>query len=303
MPIVLASPLTLGDAVGSAHTPYPMTWTGIDGSVWDLARVTGSVTMRRGVKGLHAPRLDVVKSSTPLVPGADLLGYSIPERQVYWPLTFFARSQDAWLTAYSGFFRSMHPIEEGLWTVGVGDGARTLALTYRDDGGYTFSDDPFVYGAAVIGIELEAARPLWRGKAIRKTFRAEDPVDFIPSTPGDEYNPSPIASFSSAAIDNPGDEPAYLTWTVEGPQADLSLGIGGAVIDVPFAVPDGSVLRIDTDPAGQFATLDGDDVTGPLGFQMFGPVPARGTSPLTIASSGTGSVTAELVPLYWRAFG
>ncbi|MGW9346038.1 hypothetical protein ACWGR3_31340, partial [Streptomyces albidoflavus] len=113
---------------------------------------------------------------------------------------------------------------------------------------------------------------------------------------------SPAATFQQAQIENPGNEPAYLVWTVEGPSSDVQLGVGGALIEVPFPVPEGSKLVIDTDPAGQYATLDGVDVTRELGFQMFAPVPARGTSPLAIAAAGSGVVRAELVPLYWRAF-
>jgi len=258
--------------------------------------------MGRGVKGLHMPRFEVFKSATPLVPGTDLTGYAIPERPVYWPINFYSASIDEWRAKYSAFFRSMHPVEAGVWTVGEGADARTLPLTYDEDGSFAFQNDPFVLGWALIGVQLIAPRPLWRGKAIRKTFTAEEPVDFIPAEPGDDYHPSPTATFTTAAIDNPGDEPAYLTWEVTGPQDELELGVGGAVIQVPFPVEEGSVLRIDTDPAGQFATLDGVDVTSDLGFQIFGPVPPRGTSPLTIASTGTGSVTAQLVPLYWAAF-
>lgn len=302
MPIVLAAPAAApapGFGGGAARF---MSWTGFDGSTFVLCGEDAAPAMQRGVKGLHMPRMDVFESSTPLVPGVDLRGYSLPARSVYWPLLFQAATPDEWRTRYSDFFRSFHPVETGTWTVGEGDGARTLPLVGSFDGAYSFSVDPFVTGWAYIGVELLAPRPLWRGKRIRQTFFADEPVDFIPSAPGDEYHPSPVASFASATFPNPGDEPAYLLWTVEGPQSSLELGVDGAVIDVPFDVEEGSTLIIDTDPAGQYATLDGDDVTAELGFQMFGPVPARGSSPLTIRSAGSGSVGAELVPLYWTAY-
>lgn len=302
MPIVLAAPLTSPQHPG-VNLPRAMSWTGFDGSVWDLTDEFGTLQLREGVKGLHMPPMTIFESSTPLVPGSDIQGYAIEGRPVYWPLTFIAESADEWRRAYAGFFRSLHPVQPGIWKVGTGEDARTLPLTYRPDGGsYSFKSDPFVNGVALIGLELYAPRPLWRGATIRQTFFADEPVDFIPSAPGDEYHPSPVASFASATFPNPGDEPAYLLWTVEGPQSSLELGVDGAVIDVPFDVDEGSTLIIDTDPAGQYATLDGVDVTAELGFQMFGPVPARGSSPLTIRSSGSGSVGAELVPLYWTAY-
>ncbi|HEY9310239.1 MAG TPA: hypothetical protein VIP82_20745 [Microbacterium sp.] len=303
MPIVFAAPLAAPSGSSGFQSLF-MSWTGFDGSVWDLSDPRGAVPgMGPGVKGLHMPAMTVYKSETPLVPGVDLMGYRIGERSVYWPLVFAAKNVDDWEAKYAGFFDSVHPIRPGIWTVGAGDKARTLPLTGQFAGDYAFTRDPFGTGRALIGVELTAPRPLWRGKPIRKTFYAEADVDFIPDEPGDDYYPTPIATFAKAEIDNPGNEPAYLTWIVNGPQdTGLELGVDGAVIEVPFPVADGSVLKIDTDPAGQFATLDEVDVTSTLGFQIFGPVPSRGTSPLTITTSGTGSVTAELVPLHWRAF-
>lgn len=304
MPIVLAAPLTSPEGSGPLNHARAMSWTGFDGSFWDLTDVYGPMQLREGVKGLHMPPMTVFQSSTPLVPGAEIGGYSIDPRPVYWPLTFIAASSDEWRRTYADFFRSLHPTRPGVWKVGSGDDARTLPLTYTPDGGaYAFKSDPFVNGVALIGLELVATRPLWRGKAIQQEFRADEPVDFIPSGPGDVYHPSPVATFATASIMNSGDEPAFLRWTVEGPANALELGVAGAVIDVPFPVEEGSTLVIDTDPSAQYATLDGTDVTAQLGFQMFAPVPARGTSPLTIASGGTGSVTAELTPLYWTAHG
>lgn len=301
MPIVLAAPLSSPGASG-VLLPLQMRWTGFDGSDWDLSDPTKSLPgLGGGVKGLHMPRIDVFKSSTPLVPGVDLTGYSIPERPVYWPLIFQSASMEAWRAQHGAFFNSFHPIETGTWTVGSGKDERTLPLVGEFDGGYSFVRDPFVSGLALIGLELTAPRPLWRGRPIRRIFGAELGVDFISPEGAPPFNISPAATYQRASIENPGDEPAYLVWTVNGPTPEVSLGVGGAVIEVPFAIEEGETLVIDTDPAGQYATLDGVDVTRELGFQMFGPVPARGTSPLEIAVTG-GSVIAELTPLYWRAF-
>lgn len=300
MPIVFASAATVPIRVRA--TPYFMSWTGFDGSVWPLSDPHVLPAMERGVKGLHMPAFTTYQSETPLVRGVEHTGYTVQPRSVYWPMFFQADNEAEWRSRYGGFFDSFHPVEAGTWTVGEGANRRTLPLTGVFDGSYAFGMDPFVTGWAMIGVELLAPRPLWRGVPVSRRFTAQDGVDFIQAGLAPEFHISPAATFSSATISNPGNEPSYLTWTVEGPQDDLFLGVGGATIDVPFAVPDGSVLRIDTDPANQFATLDGVDVTTDLGFQTFAPVPARGTSPLSIAASGAGAVNAELVPLYWRAF-
>ncbi|NLP82584.1 hypothetical protein HF576_01860 [Microbacterium sp. CFH 90308] len=303
MPIVFAAPAASpGESLGDFR-PRRMTWTGFDGSVWPLTRpLAENPRLAPGVQGLHMPRMDVQKSSSPLVAGVELLGYALPEREVYWPLLFRASSIDDWQSAHGAFFDSFHPVETGTWTVGEGKDTRTLPLTGVFDGSYSFHRDPFVTGFAVIGIQLEAPRPLWRGRPVAQEFGADEGQDFIPPAGAPSFYVSPSATFQQATIQNPGNEPAYLVWTVQGPASEVQLGVGGAIIEVPFPIPDGSTLIIDTDPAGQYATLNGIDVTRDLGFQMFAPVPARGTSPLVIAAAGAGRVRAELVPLYWRAF-
>jgi hypothetical protein len=302
MPIVLAMPAAVPEPIVLPE-PLRMVWTGFDGSVWPLTRPDAvNPRMRRGVKGLHLPPVDVFQESTPLVPGVDILGYSLPGRSVYWPLQFRARSREQWEIEHAAFFDSFHPVQTGEWAVGDGDKRRTLRLTGVFDGDYSFDRDPFLGGLAVIGIELFAPRPLWRGKEIKKTFGGDEGIDFIPAEPGDDYYPSPTATFSQASIENPGNEPAYVTWVATGPLTGLQMGVGDALIEVPFDVAEGETLTIDTDPANQYATLNGEDVTRELGFQLFAPVPARGTTPLTITASPTGTVEAKLTPLYWRAF-
>lgn len=304
MPIVFAAPLSSAASVEVAPTlPRRMTWTGADGSVWPLTRPQATIPrMRPGVKGLHMPEFKVQESDTPLVHGVDLLGYSIPARSVYWPLLFRAASVDDWVDQHGRFFDSFHPINTGHWTVGEGLTARTLDLAGSFMGDYRFDRDPFLNGWAVIGVELTAPRPLWRGRTIRQEYSSDEGQDFIGADKAPPLYISSSSTFLTAKIDNPGNEPAYLRWEVEGPATDIRLGVGTAVIEVPFPVADGSTLLIDTDPAAQYATLDGEDVTRELGFQMFAPVPAKGTTPLVIAATGSSTVAVELDPLYWRAF-
>ncbi|MDT3343880.1 hypothetical protein [Microbacterium aquilitoris] len=280
-----------------------MSWTGFNGEVFALTADDSNPAMQRGVQGLHMPQMVVRSSSSPLTHGEELISYHIPTRPVFWPLIFQARAAADWRTRHASFFDSIDPHFEGEWTVGKGENARRLSLVGSFDGNHPFQVDPFVTGYAIIGLELSAPQPLWRGPRLRRTFLgAEARADFIPDKPGDIYYLSSSSPFTLASIDNPGNEPAYLTWTVNGPLTSIRLGVGGAIIEVAFPVPSGSSLTIDTDPAAQFALLDGRDVTADLGFQLFGPVPVGGTSPLLIQAEGTGSVVTELTPLYWRAY-
>lgn len=303
MPIVLAAPVSSDSPGLSATLPRRMRWVGADGSVWPLTRpYADNPRLMPGVRGLHMPRFEVYESGSPLVPGVELMGYTIAKRPVYWPMLFRSNSIADWEADHAGFFDSFHPVNPGTWIVGEAEKERRLDLTGVFDGSYSFVRDPFVTGRAVIGVELVAPRPLWRGRIVRRVFAAEEGEDFIPTGGAPPFHISPAATFQQATIENTGDEPAYLVWTVQGPADDVQLGVAGAVIEVPFPIPDGSTLVIDTDPSGQFATLNGVDYTRELGFQQFAPVPARGTSALQIAAAGAGVVTAELVPLYWRAF-
>lgn len=304
MPIILSSPVTFEDTTPVARN-YPMTWTGVDGRVWRLTKPGApNPRMAPGVKGLHMPRMVVHSSSSPLVPGIDIdEGYELPERSVYWPLLFRAASAEQWQEDHADFFRSFHPVRTGIWTVGEGRTARTLPLTGSFDGSYTFTRDPFLTRLALIGVELVAPRPLWRGLPITQKFAGASSRPFIPEGGGPPYYISPGATFQDAKISNPGDEPSYLTWEVEGPQpAGIKLGVGEGLIEVPFAIAEGSTLLINTNPAEQYATLDGVDAARDLGFQIFAPIPAGGDVDLVIISDGEGSIRATHVPLYWMAF-
>lgn len=303
MPIIFSTAVTAEEVPPADWAPLPMTWTGWDGSVWPLVGSNaGNPRLGRGVKGLHMPKFSVQKSQSILVPGADVEGYTIDERAVFWPVLFRASSPAEWLAEHGAFFDSFHPVKTGLWTVGSGVSARTLPLRGDFSGGTVFDRDPVLSLWAMIGLELEAPRPLWRGQSIRQRFENTEGVPFIDPAGSPPFHISRGASFAEARVENPGDEPAYMVHTMEGPLDLVTIGFGDAVIEVPFTIPDGSVLVIDTDPASRYATLDGVDVTRELGFQMFAPVPAKGTTPLTLTADGAGAVTVELTPLYWRAF-
>lgn len=304
MVIIFSSPVTVEQVPAANWSPFPMTWTGWDGSVWPLVGPTArNPRLGRGVKGLHMPRFAVQKSKSVLVPGADIDGYSIDERAVFWPVLFRAADPETWLAEHGAFFDSFHPVKTGVWTVGEGTDARTLPLRGEFDGSHIFDRDPVLSLWSMIGLELEAPRPLWRGQTLRQRFENGESVPFIDPVDGaPPFHISNGQSFATASVMNPGDEPAYMKHTMTGPLDLIEIGFGEALITVPFAVAGGATLIIDTDPASRFATLDGVDVTRDLGFQMFAPVPAKGETPLTLTATGEGSVTVEITPLYWRAF-
>lgn len=303
MPIILSVPVAPNQVPAPDWSPMPMKWTGWDGSVWPLVGATArNPRLGRGIKGLHMPEFTVHKSKSLLVPGVEIEGYSIEERAVFWPVLFRAPSAGEWLDQHGAFFDSFHPVNTGLWTVGSGTDARTLPLRGDFTGNHVFDRDPMLSLWTMIGLELEAPRPLWRGQPIELRFENSEGQPFIDPAGSPPFHISRGASFAEAAVENPGDEPAYVVYRMEGPLDQVTIGFGDALIDVPFPVPAGQVLVIDTDPTSRLATLDGDDVTRELGFQMFAPVPAKGKTDLTLVADGAGAVTVEITPLYWRAF-
>lgn len=290
-------------------SPWPglsVVWTGWDGSVWDLTdRDSGVALYLGGVEGLHFPKLTRYTSKSRAIAGNRMRGWRAEERDVFWPVLVWSDGAAGWIDRNTAFFRSMHPDRAGTWTVkALGREARSLDLTLVVDDSYTYDMDPLRVGWAEYPVSLEAARPYWRGEPVKLgPWKAPNPQPFFGAGGyGPPFYISGSESFGHAVVNNPGDIEAWGVWTVTGGLTGVELGVGGAVITVPFSVPEGSVLQIDTDPRRPTAKLDGVNVTPLLGLQDFAPVPDGAEVPLHVQGIGTGSVEFEITPLYFRAF-
>lgn len=305
MAVILSAPAGPDQLTPSRLLPRASRWIGYDGSTHDLTNIGLGLVMQNGVVGLHNPKYVKFAASNAGSPGRRLRGARALERDVFWPLLFRADDIDDWYDTYRSFFDSFDPLLPGRWEVGNGLDKRTLDLVgdFSDD--YAFIHDPFTLGWASIGVKLEAPQPFWKGVPV-----TVGPLDsggaqsFVPPTGGPAFYIGAGATFINAKITNPGDEPAYLQWTLTGPLDDISVGVGDQLIQVPFNLPGtGDTLMIDTDPRNQYATVNGVSKNKELGFQVFTPVPARTKDvPLTIGAVGSGKIQARLIPLYRRAF-
>lgn len=302
--IVFSSPPATPPIPPTAWKGITVEWIGCDGSVWDLSSGDQGVALHPNVEGMHDPIMTKFSSVARAVPGKRGRGSRAEARSVFWPLKVYHDTSDDWIDTYDRFFTSIHPDRPGIWRVGYQGSFRELELTGVYPDGYAFGVHPTVLGWMDIGVELEAERPYWRGAPVKGgPWSAPAPVDFLDDEGSPPLHISESAAFGSATISNPGDEPAFLVWTIRDALTAVELGIGDRVIDVPFAVEAGEVVRIDTDPRNLTATRDGDDVTALLGLQPITPVPPGGSVSLHVEGTGSGSIEAELVPLHWRAIG
>ncbi|GGH34252.1 hypothetical protein [Microbacterium album] len=304
MVLILSAPPVAPPVPPAQWVGLGIEWVAPDGTVWDLTDPSkGVVLVRDGVEGLHFPRVEKFSSASRAIPGKRSRGWRALARDVFWRVYIYRDSSAAWLELYRRFFDSIHPDRVGTWRVTAGDQTRELRLTGTFDEPWVYDRDPLYRGWALYGVAMEADQPFWAGAPIKRgPWRAPAPVPFFDADGSPPLHISQGSTFASARIPNAGDVDAWPVWTLEGPLDPVEVGIGEAIVQVPFPILDGQVLRIDTDPRNVTATLDGADVTRLLGFQRFAPVPPGGEVPLHVAAAGGGAVSVELVPLYFRAF-
>jgi hypothetical protein len=304
---------------------FGLSWTGWDGSEWELTRPASGLFLRPGVRGLGLPEFDRMSSSSPMVAGSRHRGSSTKDRDVFWPLYLYSDQTSAEFMARDrAFWRSLDTDLEGTWTAALPDGSRrTLGLRLMgapDE----LKHDPIQRGWATYGISLLADQPYWLGETVTKSWAQGDMRNFY-VTPEDRaafgYSADTILYLSSggalgsAKFTNDGDVPTYPVWTVIGATTAVSFGVGGANIIVPFAIPAGYAVQLDTDPvngqvlwygvwdAASKSILSPVDRTQDLDpASAFVAIPRGQDRPLTIQMTGTGTVVAEVRNKYRRAW-
>lgn len=305
MSIVLAVPYVPPPPPVPAFTGLEHTWTGWDGTRWELTNPDGGVVLvTGGVVGMNMPAFDHYSSESPALAGARHRGSRARPREPEWPLLVYSDASSAeWIERDRAFWRTMHPDKAGQWTVtDPRTGAsRSLLCRFYDDGNHAFDIDPVEAGWGLYAITLMADQPYWLGDWVTSpTWGQVTSTDFIPSGGAPPFNITSGAAFAAAELTNPGDVAAWPTWTIKGPFSSLTLTVAGGVIGVPGGVPAGQTLTVHTDPRDQAALLGGTDVTGTVDFDPR-PIPAGETSPVGVTYAGSGSVQAAFLPRYFRA--
>ena len=282
-----------------------MTWTGWDGSEWDLSQPRGGVFLTgQGVEGLGMPEHQAWVGTSPSVHGQFYRGFVVEPRQVFWPIYLYSDvGSEAWLELDRAFWRSLQPGKHGAWTVVTPKGGRRfLSCRFVDDGRHSVRMDPMLRGWASYGVSLIADNPFWTGEPARRTWSQSNGVNAFDAGPDYALRISSASQLSTAAMTNEGDLEAWPVWTIKGPATSVTVGVDGATVQWTVQLFEGDTLVIDTDPTVQSAWLNGVDVTSQLGSADFAPIPAGHELPLSLTMAGTGSVEAAITPRFFRAW-
>lgn len=307
-----------------AWSGMPMTWTA-KGTQWALTDRSTGIFLLPGVRGLGSARTERHTTSSPAVAGSQYQGSSFLDREVMWPLKIWHNGgSTAWMERDRAFWTTMDPQDTGVWTVVHPDGNhRSLMLRFVDDGDHVRDRNPLRLGWDRYNITLVAEQPFWVGDPVVRSFIGELPPEpFFEPTGPQIVNIASDFSAANARMDNPGDVESYPRWFIDGDTSSASVGAGGVVVDVPFAVAAGTCLVIDSDPDLIGATLyeitvsgaekkpsdrvigvdmiNPVDMSAALGEADFAPIPAGAQVPLSLQITGTGTVEVLLPTLYRR---
>lgn len=282
-------------------------WHGWDGSVWNISDPEhGIILTNAGLEGYGPPPVEDYTQTAPGVHGSRLRGYRVEDRPVFWPIMLFHDGSSVdWMERDRALWNTFLPGRYGTWEIthpGTNT-VRRLRCRYVGKGG-AFPLDPVFAGWAEYGIELVADdQPFWTGDPVGRTFVTEPPADFFNDGAAPVFRISSGSSAATARVTNPGNVESWPTWRIEGPTTTVRAGVGGLRVEVPFELLAGQTLTIDTDPTRQTATREtGEDVTHLLGDAEFAAIPPGADVQLDLEIIGTGSVRAEFVPRYMRAW-
>lgn len=303
-------------AVPTAPPPDPTAHPGWDrmrsivtdrfGVEWDLTNPEQGLFLRReGVRGLGHTKPRHFRDRLNTSPGVRYRGTTYDERDVFWPLHMFHDGSSAeYVARDEAFFAGLNPRYVVTWTVEVpGISRRHLDVRLDDDGDWAPESDPTFYGWTNYGLRLTGEDSFWRGEPIVRKFRQAEPSPFF-STSGGVLRISRGATLANATITNPGDEPGWVVWRLDGPFTSAKVAVAGKEIEIPFSVPAGKHLIVDARPRARTAVdSDGNDRYAELGQRAWGQVPPGTNVPLDLVVVGEGAVTATLVPQYHRAWG
>lgn len=281
---------------------------GWDGSVWDVTDGRDGVfLMPEGIEGMGMPDIQNYTFSSPVVHGVEWEGWRANERDCHWVIGIFEDSSVEWIEMKRAFWNIFRPGKTMRWEIILPNSERfNLIVRFKADATSVYARDPVRLGWAIYGITCFAEQPFWEGDPVSFTFEngvAGQTNGFFGSTgfgPPFFIDSSSQATISTATLNNPGDVETYARWTAYGPFTTASVGLNGAIVNLPAALA-GDVYEINSDPRQLTATKNGVDIMKSLGFFDFTEIPPGEDIELQLGMNGTGKIVAEFTPLYLRS--
>ncbi len=294
-------------------------WVGADGVIWELSQAGGGALIMPGIQGVfETPDMEVFSSSSQL-PGRLQRGSRAKEKKVWWPVATYGDTPEQWQERDTAFYRGLQTDRPGrFWWAGVTNKWRYLDLNFL-----AVTDnpekDPSKPGWAQYGLEFVANFPYWapdESGRMSQIFTSSGATVFWP-TDSKGFTVGRGFDLDSARVTNDGDVPAEPVVTVHGGvMSDVTITIDGATTVVPWTLPQGSWVAINTDQRafdleitpGVVTTIPpmtaidnlGQDRTRDLG--RFDPieVPVGSNIAVDVTYTGTGAVGIHFDPRYRR---
>lgn len=296
-----------------------ITWTGWDGSEWDLR--TGPVRLTNGgIKGLLSLSFDSFTRDSAARDGQRFQGWRAQPRDVLLPVIQMRQpTEDAWLDVDRSWWRTMQPGQVGTLAVTTGDGdVRKLDLRFVDDGDHPYDQDPTIQRVSVWAIKMIADDPYWYSDNEWGTrfTNAGQGVKFLGGGALDDPTPglgTPIvlgATFTTdgAVLTNPGDVNAWPLYRLRGPLTSFSIGVDGGTVSGAVPIAAGQTLEVNTSPTMQTARLYNDatgtytNVIRQMTAFGFRPIKPGVDIKIAVKLSGSGSLEVTGIPRYFKAW-
>lgn len=308
MPILVSStppvvPPPITPTPGFADTPL-LTWNGWNGDSWVLAGDlnAGTFIEQDGLGGILEPVVQHYYSDT-TSDGSVWQGSRLPRRDVTVPLFIWGTSPSEMRAEDARFRATLRPEKLGTLRVSEPDGThRDVALRYVSGAEGKFGAD--TYSAKYCywirhSLVLTAEDPYFYGDPISYSFSAAPASNFYGGAPGGFATPFVISSsqtIGTASVFNPGSEPAWLTWRINGAQTSFAGGWDSNIISLPIALSSGDWLDVNSNPEWQtIVDQDGVNKWANAGAVTFAPLPPGVSTNLGLTIAGSNTDTTVVV--------
>lgn len=283
---------------------------GIDGQRWDLSLGEEVVIAQPGPSGLLGmPQSQVQAQQFGALAGQERYGARAEIRTGSIPVIINAHRPLAELRSIERrWWESWSVDQPCTYEVATKNaGSRYLDVYLQDDQGGDLPFDADHTGFYEATVNVVADDPYWRGNVLSFDFTPNrPPVDFygrdkgqVAAFPG--YF-SPSVTKDEQSLFNPGDVPAPLRWSLQGPFTSFELTVDGRSVAGEFTVSEGQTLSVDSG-ARRVLLHDGvssSNVTRRVSWG-FADLPAGLAVPVGVLVNGTGRVRAEWTPKFRRA--